>query len=594
MERVADYIMSKIHQEGVNHIFMVTGRGILYLSDAVAKKEDLQGVSVHHEQTASFAAMAYAQYNDNIGACLVSTGCASTNAMTGVLCAWQDNVPCVFISGQNMLNETVRYTGKEIRTFGSQESDIISLVEPITKYAVMLTDASKVVYEVEKAIYLAKHGRKGPVWIDIPLDVQNMRIEPDELEHYIPDEELEYKLVKEQIEYVKEAFLQANRPVVLIGSGIRSAGAIGELEIFIKKNKIPLVYSSSAPDTYRVDEELSVGTVGSMGGTRAGNFAIQNSDLVLAIGNRLSPVTTGSEYEKFAREAKIIVIDVDAAEHTKDTVRIDKIILSDAKYFLEQMNRIDLKQTEQEWINKCLHWKKIFPMCEEKYKLSEKVDLYYLAECLSKEMAKDAIIITDAGLEELIIPTSVAFRSEQRCIHPNSQGSMGYALPAILGAYYSSGKPVIAVIGDGSIMMNLQELQTISYLQIPVKILVINNNMYSVIRKRQVDFFRTRTIGTEPENGVAAPCFEKLAMAFDLKYIKLSKQDDFENKFSNMLEEEGSVLCEIMCEVNQSYLHSSFTRNQQKKTVRRPLEDQSPFLDRDLFLKEMIIEPIDQ
>ena len=594
MVRVADYIFDRLYKAGVGHIFMVTGRGALFLSDAVAKHKEIVGISVHHEQAAAYAAVAYSQFNDQLGACLVSTGCACTNAITGVLNAWQDGVPCVFVSGQNTLAETTRYTGVPLRTFGQQEADIIPLVEPITKYATMLVDAGQVVYELEKAIYLSQNGRKGPVWIDIPLDIQNMRIEPDELDQFVPEIDSGSASSQVEIELVCEALGQAMRPVVLVGNGIRSANAVDDFEKCLEKHPMPVVYSSSAPDVYGTDHELSIGSVGIMGCSRAGNFAIQNADLILVLGNRLSPMTTGSDYCKFGRSARIIVVDIDPVEHSKKTVAIDNLIITDVGDFLRKLGQCNPLPANMDWREKCAHWKNIFPACEDKYREGELIDLYYFAHTLSENLPQSSVVVTDSGLAELILPSNISFQKGMRCIHPASQGSMGYALPAAVGAYYSSKLPIIAVIGDGSIMMNLQELETIRHHALPIKIFVINNNAYAVIRKRQVDMFRTRTIGTDPANGVSCPDFEKVADTFGLAYERVLSTNELQVQIRKVIEMDGPVLCEIMSPEDQEYISVAHSRVLAGGFVRRPLEDQAPFMDRDLFLSEMIVEPIDQ
>ena len=594
MIRVADYIMERLCVDGAKHIFMVTGRGVLFLSDAVAAHKELKGISLHHEQSAAYAAVAYAQYTGKPGACLVSTGCAGTNALTGVLNAWQDGVPCVFISGQNKLHETSRYTGIPLRTFGQQEADIISIVDSITKYAVMITDPKQIVYEMEKALYLAQTGRKGPVWIDVPLDIQNMRVRPEELEHFVTENGSNYDPLPEDIQYVSKVLSDSNRPAILIGSGIWSADAVRDLEAFLERHPIPVTYAGSAPDTYGLDNPLSIGSVGTMGCSRAGNFTVQNSDLLLVLGCRLSPMTIGSDCAKFARAAKVVVVDIDSVEHSKNNIKIDRLILADVKKFLTSLMDEDIKRVDEEWRNKCLHWKQIFPKCEEKYKTSEKVDLYYLAECLSEVLPVDSVFLSDSGLVEVLLPTNISFRKDQRCIHPASQGSMGFALPGLVGAHYASDRPVIAVIGDGSIMMNLQELETIRYNNIPAKIFVINNNAYAVIRKRQVELFRSRTIGTDPGNGVGCPNFMKVANGFEIPYVRIDSSLDLQQKLKSIIEMDGAVLCEIMGLEDQEYIRSSHTRNSKKRVVVRPIEDQAPYLNRELFLSEMVIKTIDQ
>lgn len=591
--RVADHIMEKLSGAGAKHIFMVTGRGVLYLSDAAAKSENMTGVSMHHEQACAYAAVAYARYNGKMGACLVSTGCAGTNAVTPVLCAYQDGVPMVVVSGQNTLRETSRYSGIPLRTWGQQEADIIRIVEPVTKYAVMLTDPNRTVYEVEKALYLAAHGQKGPVWIDVPLDIQNMRIDPETQEHFIPEESLCLP-DPDDIQYVKNALKNAKRPCVLIGSGIFSADAETELAEFVETNLIPLVYSASAPDVYGIDEMLCIGSVGMMACSRSGAFALQNSDLLLVLGNRLSPMTTGGEYGKFARSAKVIVVDIDGTEHSKNTVKIDRFIRADVREFLREICGEEIGGDHREWVEKCLHWKEIFPLCEESHRGKDKVDLYRLAEALSEKMSERHVLVTDAGLEELILPSNTVFSNGRRCLHPASQGAMGYALPGAVGAYYAGSLDTAAVIGDGSIMMNLQELATIAYNRLPVKIIVVNNDLYAVIRKRQRDIFRTRTIGTDKENGVGVPDFKRVAECFGIKYMRIETDGELFAGLERLFGEREAVLCEIMGDPDQDYISCAVARTKEKRFVNRPLEDQAPFMDRELFLREMVIEPIDQ
>ena len=592
MPRVADYVMQRLYEAGAKHVFLVTGRGMLYLSDALARFEGLEGISVHHEQSASYAAMAYAQKTGKIGAAMVSTGCASTNAITGVLCAWQDNLPVIFISGQNKLEETSYHTKLPVRTFGQQEANIVDIVKPITKYATMIENPSDIAYEMDKALYLANEGRKGPVWIDIPLDIQNMRVEEEGLKRYLAKNSTP-EIKDSDFQFVQNSLKKAQRPVILYGSGIRSANAQNELLELIENTKIPAVYSASAVDILDGTNEMVIGCAGAMAANRAANFAIQNADLILVLGSRLNSMITGSDINKFAREAKVLVVDIDENEHKKFPEKIDKFIHSDVKNFLEKILNENLEQISPNWVEKCKHWKKEFPKCEKSFKGSDKVDLYELADKLTEYMDENAVCITDAGLEELIIPTTVTFKNNQRCIHPASQGAMGFALPALIGSYFAQNCQNIAVIGDGSVMMNLQELQTISYHKLPVKILIINNDCYAVIRKRQQDLFRTRTIGTDAQNGISCPDFEKVADCFRIKYEKISSTDEL-HKLKQILKLNEQVICEIMGKENQNYIHSSYRRNSKGRFIQPPIEDQSPFLEREIFEKEMIIRPLDE
>lgn len=587
MMRVADYIMQRLVEQNVQHLFMITGRGMLYLSDAAAKQEGLTCICPHHEQAASYAAMAYAQTTDGFGACMVSTGCAGTNALTGVLCAWQDEVPLIVISGQNTLKETVRYTHIPVRTFGQQEADVVALASPITKYAVMIDDPDSIAYELDKAFYLASNGRKGPVWIDVPLDIQNARIEETTLHRFIPKQTT---TVTPDFSALKAALKAAKRPVLLLGA---SATKVRQnIVSFVEKHQIPVVYEISAVDVYGGTYPLSIGAVGAMGANRAANFAVQNADMILSIGAKLTTMTVGTEPEKFARKADIFAVDVDDAEFQKNTIALKHKIVCDFDAFFQALDT-DF-QAPFDWREKCLHWKEIFPKCENDRRQNDKVDIYVLADALSKTLAEDAVFVTDAGLEELITPTTINFKEKQKCIQPASQGAMGYALPAAVGAWFGLGRQTVLVTGDGSAMMNLQELQTIAHHQIPVKIIIVNNNCYAVIRKRQKDLFRTRTVGVDANNGVSCPDYQKVAECFGLAYERIENPQQLNDKLTAVLALDKPVICEVFAPEDQSYLHNSYARTQSGKFVQRPLEDQSPYLPREVFLNEMIIEPIDQ
>ena len=604
-ERVADYIIRKVYEAGAGHVFMISGRGILYLTDAVARNRNIKPVCTYHEQGASYAAMAYAASSEKTAACLVSTGCAATNAVTACLCAYQDNLPVVFISGNNPLKENTRHTGVKIRTYGSQEADIISMVQSITKYAVMLEDAEHVVTEVEKALHLAQEGRKGPVWIDIPLDVQNMRIDEGVQEHFsIPCINEQEDL---QIEAVANELNQAQRPIILIGGGARAARS--EIKAFVEKYDFPLVCTPSAADIYGTSHDLSIGIMGSLGGSRAGNFAVQNCDYLLVVGSKLCSQHTGRK-DKFAREAKITVVDIDEAEHTqKNGVKIDRFILADAKDFMTALfyyadHDFELESCDKAWVEKCQHWKEVFSINNEPFmrelKDNNEIDLYSLADMLSSNLPGNATIITDAGLEELIIPSSIKYKDGQRCLFPAAQGAMGYAIPAIIGAYEAGRQNIICIVGDGSIMMNLQELQIISALNMPVKIVVINNGMYAVIRKRQHDLFRKRTVGNDPSDGVPAPDFQKIAECFGFKYRLIQNRTELTEALQHTQQSEcmnaiiEPEIIEVMCTPEQKYFHESYTLNEKRKLVHRPIEDMSPFLDRDLIRSEMIIDMMEE
>jgi acetolactate synthase-1/2/3 large subunit len=595
MMRVADYIMQRLEQAGVGHVFQVTGRGALFLSDALAKNKALQAVSLHHEQSCAFATIAYAEKKRGLGACLVSTGCASTNTITGVLSAWQDGVPCIFISGQNILRETTRHTGIPLRTYGQQEADIVSLVSPITKYAHMLENPQSIVEVMDRALHAALTGRKGPVWLDVPLDLQSALIDPDTLPAASLPPDANPVPGSESVRRIAQDLYQAQRPVLLIGKGVRAAGADELLRQLVEGWNLPLTYAASAPDSYGSAHALSIGSVGAMGCSRAGNFAVQNADYVLVLGSRLTALTTGNDTCKFARAARVTVVDIDPVEHSKAGIRIDHFVQADVKKFLQQLLSHSPQPVATDWVQKCKHWKQLFSAVEPEFQSLDKVDLYQLADRLSQIMPADTTLVTDSGLAEVILPSNVRFYAGMDCVHPASQGTMGFALPAAIGAQYGTQGPVLAVIGDGSIMMNLQELESIRYQKLPVKIIVINNNVYSIIRRRQRDLFRKRTIGTDPGNGVSCPDFSAVAACFGLSYQRIDNVDALDAGLMALFAQSGPVLCEIMGREDQSYIELGQTRSAvDGRLIRRPLEDQEPFLPRDVFLSEMLIEPIDQ
>ena len=593
--RVVDYLINRIYDEGAKHIFFVPGTGCMFLTDALAKNKNVEAISMHHEQAAGMAAISYAKYTNELGACVVTTGCGGTNAITPLLDAWQDSVPAIFISGQAARNQTVHNARVHLRQMGRQEADIVNIVNSITKYAVILNDENDIVYEVEKAIYYAKEGRKGPSWIDVPMDIQNMIINPDEQRHFeTPVEVYSKQAPQKEINYVLKELSGAKRPVILAGNGIRLSSAVELFTEFVNKFKIPVTYSRLGHDIIPTDHELSIGMVGMLGASRAGNFTLQNSDLVLCIGCRLSIDTTGYEYEKFAREAKVIVVDIDEEEHSKNTVRIDHFILSDARSFLAVMKDITPPSDWSDWAGKCLYWKKHFPTCIDDYRTGNLINMYYFTECLSQVMPENVTVISDAGNTFFTVSPVINIKEGQRSITSGCQAEMGYALPASIGVSYASDKPVVVVNGDGSIMMNLQELETLRFTDRNVKVCIMNNNGYSSIRHLQDNAFRGRQIGCDSTSGISFTDFEKLAAAFEINYYRIIGSDNLSKKIKHIFDDDKPMICEVMCIEDQPFLGVSSTRNARKRFVNRPLEDQAPWLDREDFLREMIIEPIDQ
>ncbi len=593
MIRVADYIMKRIAAEGIGHIFYVPGGQCVYLTDAVRRCEELQGVSVHHEQAAAMAATGYARQNGNMGACLVTTGCAGTNTITGVLHAWQESVPCIFVSGQQNVSQTIGSSGLPLRQVGIQEADIVTLVSSITKYAVMVTDPATIGKELDKAIGLAREGRRGPVWLDIPLDVQNAMVDEDVLEH----DELETKstpvATDKDIEQVEEWLRGAQRPVILAGNGIRSSKAIEELHAFAEQYQIPVLFTRPSVDLMGYEHPLHYGVVSAAAANRYANFIIQNSDLVLSVGSRLSIETTGPDFDSFARAAKIIAVDIDAIEHQKKAVKIDLFVHSDAKRFFEKMLQKKATTTYTEWTEKCNHWKSIFgAYTDAEIADREQINVKYFLNKLSEVLPEQVTVISDAGFTGSTVPANCHVSKNGRMIHAYAQGEMGYALPAAVGVSYATDQLVVPIIGDGSFMMNLQELQTVTRSKGNIKIVLNNNNGYSGVRHGQKAHFRGKSIGTDPTNGIDFPDYRKVADAFNIPFYRIERYEELEDTIEQFIQQEGIAFLEVMTDPEQIEYHNALVKYGKRDFGFRPIEDQSPFLDRDVFFEEMIVEPM--
>ena len=592
MQRMADYLIEKVLEAGADHVFFVPGSGCGVLVDALVKNQDIHGISMHHEQAAGMAALTYAQVTGKIGACVVTTGCGGTNAVTALLHAYQDNIPCVFISGQVEYKHTIQNSGLNIRQFGRQETNIVKIVSSICKYAVTLTDPKRVPYEIEKAIHIAASGRKGPVWIDVPLNIQASMVDTDKSDKYTAHEET-YAPRDDDVDYVVNAVNNCERPVILAGNGVKMAGAVSELKELIYKKDIPMTFTRLGTGILDADDKHSIGMAGSMGASRCGSFALQNSDLVLCLGTRLSINTTGYEYEKFARNAKIIVVDIDEVEHSKQTIRIDHFVKADVKLFLKALNeKSEGGGTFTGWLDKCGHWKEALPILFDEFDDHEKMDMYNLAGHISKKLADDAIVVCDAGDAFYVGTTGFDYKASQKCITSGGQAEMGYALPGAVGAAFAAKRPIIVFTGDGSIMMNIQELATIAHYKLPLKIVIVSNNGYACIRKGHKESYR-RYIGCDAEGGLGLPSFEKLANGFDIKYVRAEDGTQIDDAFDAAMNYDGPVIIEAMCKESQDFLTVALMKNKNRRLVSSPLEDQAPFMDRELFEKEMIVDPME-
>ena len=596
MQRLADYLLSKLSDLGIKHLFYVPGGQCVFLCDALRRSESINGISMHHEQAVAMAAVAYSTLNETLGAGLITTGCAGTNTLTGVLHAFQDSIPLIIISGQQNYENTVKASGIPIRQIGIQEADIETLVKPITKYAVTVSEPSEIRFHFEKAVYLATHGRKGPVWLDIPLNVQNTMIDENNLKGFIAEPDI-HTVSVDDLDYLKNEFSLAKRPVLLAGNGVRSAYAKSELKALAEELRIPVVFSRLAADILPYAHEYNFGIIGGVAGAdRYANFIVQNSDLVISVGSRLSMEVTGGDRAAFAREAKVLVVDVDPVEHQKKGVKIDRFINSDAKLFLESMMGLNLPKVSEVWLDKCRHWKDTFnyPMqCDITHiypELTDKtfssrdaliseitsddsrnIDMKFFMTRLSQLAPNGTVYVSDAGLTGAAGPAATEFKSKDRFVMALSQGEMGFALPGGCGVSTLSDGPVVSYSGDGSVMMNLQELQTVVRNQFNLKIVIVNNNGYS---------------------GVRHGSYEKIAAAFGLKYLKISKYSEIESVLSEVFADKNPCILEVMTDPDQYDLHNGLVMYDKRKFGFRPIEDQSPYMDREQFFKEMIVEPL--
>ncbi len=589
MVKVADYIAKFLEKKGIRHVFMVTGGGAMFLNDGLAKSKSIKGIFNHHEQACAMAAVGYSKFNNEISVVMPTTGCGGTNTITGLLDAWQDSNKVVFISGNVNKKETTHGLNIPLRKFGVQEANIVDIVKPITKYAVMVTDPNTIAYHLEKAFYLCENERPGPVWIDVPMDIQGSFIQEENLIHFseeTPEQSIDCSVFEK---YLKEA----KRPIIIAGYGVHLSGAKNEFIRFIEKYNLPVAFTYLAIDFLPSNHPLYVGRLGTKG-DRAGNFAVQNSDLVISIGSSLGVSVTGFRYETFAREAKIIVVDIDKHEHKKNTIKIDAEINADVKYFLGEVQNIDYK-TDQSWIDKCISWRNKWPVFKDEYKdTSNGINIYNFVEKLSEKNKIDAITISDAGSAYYATSQCLKITDNQRYITSGAQADMGFSLPAAIGAAIASErKNIIAITGDGSFQMNIQELQTIVNFNLPVKIFVLNNGGYLSIRNTMDKFFESRYYGTDKNSGLSFPEIEKIAYAYNIPYYKLATSEDLDDKLEKILNYDGYVLVEVICPFKQDMVPSSSAKiNKDGKLVSQPLENMFPFLSEEEFKSEMIINPL--
>lgn len=607
--RLADYVANFLVEHGVTDVFSVVGGGAMHLNDALGHNENLKVTYNHHEQACAIAAEAYARLDNKIAAVCVTTGPGGTNALTGVLGGWLDSIPMFIISGQVRYDTTARfaleYTGERLRAMGDQEYDIVRSVEPMTKYATMIEDISQIRYALEKAWHLATTGRPGPVWIDIPVNYQGFYIETDELEGYDPaedDAKLPPKVSDDVVNTVLEKIKNAKRPVFHTGYGIRLSGGYDVFREVAEKLNIPIVTYWNAVDLIEDDSPLYVGRAGNMG-DRPGNWAIQNADLVVALGTRISIRQVGYNWKTWARSAEVIMIDIDKAEMKKPTLHVDMPIWADAKDFLEKMNSLikdDKVFTGTEWLDTCQNWKKNYPVVDDsKWNTTEDgANVYAFMKYMSSKLPENSLTAVSNGACCVVGNQAYVIKKGSRMANNSAVASMGYGLPAAIGTCIGGGrKETICLEGDGSIMMNLQELQTVLTNKLPIKIFLINNNGYHSIRITQNNLFKDHCkIGIGEESGdLSFPEFDKLAKAFGYPYFSACSNDEMKSVVDEVLSMDGPVFCEIFTDTKQVWEPKSATKRLEDGTlVSPPLEDLAPFLPREELQNIMIVPMMEE
>ena len=606
--RLSDFVADFLASHGVTDVFSVVGGGAMHLNDALGHHEKLHVTYNHHEQACAIAAEAYARLGNKIAAVCVTTGPGGTNALTGVLGGWLDSIPMFIVSGQVRYDTTARYAekytdGLPLRAVGDQEYDITKAVAHMTKYAVMIEDPSMIRYHLERAWHLATTGRPGPVWVDIPVNYQGCSIETDALPGYDPTEDdslLPPPVKDEMLQLVLEKIRRAKRPVLHAGYGIRLSNGYGAFRSVLEKLNIPVVTYWNAVDLIENEHPLYCGRSGNMG-DRPGNWAIQNADLILAVGTRISIRQVGYNWKTWARAAEVIMVDIDRAEMKKPTLHVDMPIWADARDFLTGLNRLAGEKvfSGEDWLQTCQRWKKEYPVVTDKNwkDNSGAVNVYAFIQYLSSCLPENSLTAVSNGACCVVGNQAYVIQKGSRMANNSAVASMGYGLPAAIGTCISGGRrDTICLEGDGSIMMNLQELQTVLTNHLPIKIFLINNNGYHSIRITQTNLFNKNFVGIGPDSGdLSFPEYKKIAEAFGYQYYCAHSNTDMMTVVDKVLRIEGPVFVEIFTDTKQVWEPKSSTKRlTDGSLVSPPLEDLAPFLPREEIEKQMFIPMVEE
>lgn len=583
MIKVSDYLVKKLEAYGVRQVFMITGGGAMHLDDSFGKSTQIKRIFNHNEQAVSMSAEGYARTNQQLAVACVTTGPGGLNCLNGVFGAWTDSAPVLFISGQVKFSTTMASCPQiSLRQLGDQEVDIISVVKPLTKYARMVTDPYDIDAVLDEAVFNAVSGRPGPVWIDVPLNIQAAPVDPKKMKKFRRPA-LKKAACAKPVSRAIRLLAGARRPLVVAGNGIHCAGAQLDLRRFLDKTQIPVVATFNGFDLVPSSDPLFAGRIGTVG-QRAGNFALQNADVVLFLGTRNNIRQVSYNWENFAKDAQKIVVDIDPAELQKPTVRPDLAICADVKDVLKALlGQAKRLQAPAAWRSFCQQIKAGYPPLREfDIRPQEKVHPYLFMQQLGKLLPEGAQVAASNGTACVAFFQALESKAGQRLLLNSGDASMGYGLPAAIGMCAANGgKDTVCLEGDGSIMMNLQELQTVKTNRLPIKIFIIKNGEYISIIQTQRNFFNGRLTGCNRQSGVEVPDFVKVAQAFGLPAVRIGKNKDVKAGIRRVLAAQGPVVCELDCSHDYTFAPKLSARKLPDGTMVSPsLEDMFPFLDR--------------
>ena len=559
--KLSDYVIKKISDIGVKHVFMLAGGGAMHLNDSLGRSKYLQHVCNLHEQACAIAAESYGQYTNNLGVCMVTTGPGSTNTLTGVAAGWMDSTPMLIISGQVKRDDLCHGLG--VRQMGFQEINIIPIVETITKYAVTIKDPESIRYHMEKAIWSSQEGRPGPSWVDIPLDVQAKIIDPHKLISFSASREgllkkKNKKILSKDVSRFLDLIKESEKPIILIGNGIRLAKAESKVNSMVKKLKIPFLTTWKAMDLFQENNPLFIGRPGAIG-QRAANIAQQNSDLLIMIGARMDMGQTAFMHQYLAPKAKKVMVDIDKYEINKMKMEIDLPIVISADLFIEEVlfqlskNKVD-GQKFSSWHRQCIDWKKKFPVVIDEYwNYEDGVSLYALVEAISKIVKPGHLFIPgSSGACSEVSMQAFKVKKGVRVFNSEGMGPMGFGISAALGGCLASNKKrTICIDGDGGFSMNTQELETIRRLNLPISFFVLDNKGYSSIRSTQKSYFNSRYIGSSEQGGVTLPNLKKISRAYDIRYFQIKDNNSIIKVLKMIFEIKTPVICRVSISENQ-------------------------------------------